>query len=117
MGNKNEYSETLNIKSYLFYLAIFFAISAAALYYIYIVFAEGANLELIFTFSSEIIISILVLLFFYFIFDGLRLYFVLKTLHAEVSFIEIYKLVFINLFVSNITPMATGGGVAQVYFL
>jgi len=117
MGNKNEYSESLNIKSYLFYLAIFFAISAAALYYIYIVFAEGANLELIFTFSSEIIFAILVLLFFYFIFDGLRLYFVLKTLNARVSFIEIYKLVFINLFVSNITPMATGGGVAQVYFL
>jgi len=114
---KNEYNKYLNLKSSLLYFALFAAISAAALYYIYAVFAEGANLELIFSFSFEVIISLAALLFFYFIFDGLRLYFVLKTLHADLPFFEVYKLVFINLFVSNITPMATGGGVAQVYFL
>jgi uncharacterized protein (TIRG00374 family) len=34
-----------------------------------------------------------------------------------VRFRHIMKLVFVNIFVSNITPLATGGGVIQVYFL
>jgi hypothetical protein len=117
MNEENELNQYLNIKNVLLYFSIFLAISAAVLYYIYKVFAEGANLERIFTFSSDIIFALFILLFFYFIFDALRLFCVLKTLQADISFLSVYKLVFINLFISNITPMATGGGVAQVYFL
>jgi hypothetical protein len=117
MNEESELEKYLNIKNALLYFSIFLVISAAVLYYIYKISAEGANLELIFTFSSNIIFSLLLLLFFYFIFDALRLFFVLKTLSADVSFLSVYKLVFINIFISNITPMATGGGLAQVYFL
>jgi hypothetical protein len=117
MNEESELEKYLNIKNALLYFSIFLVISAAVLYYIYKISAEGANLELIFTFSSNIIFSLLLLLFFYFIFDALRLFFVLKTLNADVSFLSVYKLVFINIFISNITPMATGGGLAQVYFL
>ncbi len=117
MNEESTSNQYLNIKNALLYFSIFLAISAAVFYYIYKVFAEGANLEMIFTFSSNIIFSLFALLFFYFIFDALRLFCVLKTLQADISFLAVYKLVFINIFISNITPMATGGGVAQVYFL
>nr|WP_254919169.1 lysylphosphatidylglycerol synthase transmembrane domain-containing protein [Oceanicola sp. 22II-s10i] len=53
----------------------------------------------------------------YFLADGLRLHFVLRTLEAPVSFRQVMPLVFVNIFFSNITPMATGGGFAQVYYL
>jgi len=49
--------------------------------------------------------------------DGLRLLFILKTLRAKIKFRFIAQLVFINIFISNITPFATGGGFAQIYFL
>jgi len=53
----------------------------------------------------------------YFLADGLRLYFVLRALEAPVAFGQILPLVFVNLFFSNITPMATGGGFAQIWYL
>src|SRR5699024_587532 len=49
--------------------------------------------------------------------DGLRLYFTLRTLGYKLPFKAIFRLVFINLFFSNITPMPTGGAFAQVWFL
>jgi uncharacterized protein (TIRG00374 family) len=53
----------------------------------------------------------------YFLSDGLRLYFVLRTIGARVKMREIFPLVFINILFSNVTPLATGGGFAQVWYL
>lgn len=53
----------------------------------------------------------------YFAADGLRLWFVLRSLGARVRLVQIVPLVFINLLFSNITPLATGGGFAQVVYL
>lgn len=61
--------------------------------------------------------SILLFLVIYFASDGLRLYFVLRTLGERVKIREIVPLVFINILFSNVTPLATGGGFAQVWFL
>ena len=36
---------------------------------------------------------------------------------SRITFAYIIKLVFINIFISNVTPLATGGGVVQVYFM
>ena len=36
---------------------------------------------------------------------------------SRIPFMYIVKLVFVNIFVSNVTPLATGGGVVQVYFM
>ena len=115
--NNNFIEKYFNIKNSLLYFGLFLLISAVSLYYIKRVFSQGSNLDIIFSFPTAILISLFVLLFFYFIIDGLRLYFVLKTLNAQISFWNVYKLVFINIFISNITPLATGGGFAQVYFL
>ncbi|TDO73354.1 hypothetical protein DFR79_1395 [Halanaerobium saccharolyticum] len=115
--NKNFIGKYFNIKTSLLYFGLFLLISAGTLYYIKNVFSQGSNLNIIFTFPDQILMALGGLLFSYFIIDGLRLYFVLKTLNAEISFWNVYKLVFINIFISNITPMATGGGFAQIYFL
>lgn len=115
--NKNFIDKYFNLKNSLLYFALFILISAVTLYYINKIYSQSSNLNVFFTFPTTIISSILGLLFFYYIFDALRLYFVLKTLKAQISFWNVYKLVFINIFISNITPLATGGGFAQVYFL
>lgn len=53
----------------------------------------------------------------YYLSDGLRLFFVLRTIGARVKIREILPLVFINILFSNVTPLATGGGFAQVWYL
>lgn len=115
--NNSFIDKYFNLKSSLLYFGLFVLISAVSMYYLNNFFAEGNNLDIIFSFSKNILVSILLLVFLYFILDALRLYFVLKTLKADISFWNIYQLVFINIFISNITPLATGGGFAQVYFL
>lgn len=118
MSNKKDrFNQIMDFRYALIYLALFLVVSAVALYIIYNLFAEGFNFQRILDFPFEVLAMLGVLLFFYFIFDGLRLFAILKTLEADITFFAIYKLVFINLFVSNITPLASGGGFAQVYFL
>lgn len=68
-------------------------------------------------FTWKLVIQLLILLCLFYTFDGLRLLFVFKTIGTEVSFILMLKLIFINVFASGVTPLATGGGFAQVYFL
>jgi len=67
--------------------------------------------------APHFLICVLLLLLLYFTADGLRLYFTLKALGHEIRGKSIAKLVFINFFFSNITPMATGGGFAQIWYL
>ncbi|WP_264373260.1 lysylphosphatidylglycerol synthase transmembrane domain-containing protein [Sinanaerobacter chloroacetimidivorans] len=68
-------------------------------------------------FSKELFVQIAILLPIYFIADTLRFYYTLKAINVNVPFKFIISLAFINIFVSNITPAATGGGFAQIYFL
>ncbi|PYE30862.1 hypothetical protein DFP83_11360 [Idiomarina fontislapidosi] len=67
--------------------------------------------------NPSILLSVLALLIVYFASDGLRLYFTLRALGYRVPAAAMSRLVFINLFFSNVTPMATGGGFAQVWYL
>jgi len=103
-------------KFYLF-LFLFLGVSFLSIYFIYK--KIGGNS---FTFDKQLLsfdflTYMLILLILYFLNDGLRLYFVLRSINEKVSFRDIFKLVFINIFVSNVTPMATGGGFVQVYYL
>lgn len=63
------------------------------------------------------VLPIASLLVVYFAADGLRLYFTLRALGEWLPLKRIFSLVFINIFFSNITPMATGGGFAQIWYL
>ncbi len=67
--------------------------------------------------SPRLILPCLGLLLLYWAADGLRLWFTLKALGHTVPLTAMLRLVFLNLYVSNITPLATGGGVIQVWFL
>ncbi len=117
MENSKSKLEELNIKRYLIYLVIFIVISVLTLYYIYRIFGQEASFLIFKDFTAPIIIGLFSLLLIYFVLDGLRLYFILRSLEIKISYWHIFKIVFINLFISNITPFASGGGVAQVYFL
>ncbi|MBU3145092.1 lysylphosphatidylglycerol synthase transmembrane domain-containing protein [Clostridium sp. CF012] len=63
------------------------------------------------------VLALCILLFFYFLLDALRFLYVLKALEIQVTLGYLVKLAFINMFLSNITPFATGGAFAQIYFL
>ncbi|MFP4155229.1 MAG: lysylphosphatidylglycerol synthase transmembrane domain-containing protein [Halothiobacillaceae bacterium] len=67
--------------------------------------------------SGQLVLASLALLLVYFIADGLRLWFTLRALGHSISLSAMARLVFLNIFISNITPLATGGGAAQVWFL
>lgn len=74
------------------------------------------------TFDARLIdpgtlVAVAALLAIYFIADGLRLHFTLRALGHRLPLITMFRLVFINLFFSNVTPMATGGGFAQIWYL
>ncbi|WP_211209284.1 lysylphosphatidylglycerol synthase transmembrane domain-containing protein [Hydrogenovibrio halophilus] len=67
--------------------------------------------------APTFLLAALGLLLVYFAADGLRLWCTLKALGYPIRARDMTQLVFLNIFVSNITPLATGGGVAQVWFL
>ncbi|MDP3387280.1 MAG: lysylphosphatidylglycerol synthase transmembrane domain-containing protein [Eubacteriales bacterium] len=67
--------------------------------------------------SKAVIIQLIAIMPVYFLMDALRLYYILKSIGVNVSLGYIAKLTFINIFISNVTPFATGGGIAQIHFL
>lgn len=102
----------------LFWFALLFiGLSVAGLYAVYSQVAGHAitwDARLI---SPRLILASLALLMVYFAADGLRLWFTLRALGQSIPLAAMARLVFLNIFVSNITPLATGGGVAQVWFM
>ena len=112
-----DYSKRASGKRLAMFSLLFVALTAAGLYAVYDLFAERTL-----TFDARLIapgtlLSVAGLLLVYFISDGLRLYFTLRALGHRLPLPAMFRLVFINLFFSNITPMATGGGFAQIWFL
>ena len=102
---------------YFLLAGIFFLIFFCTICFIHRYVAEGRLLLDSRLLSWKVVSSLAVLLVLYYLADGTRLYFVIRAIGSHVSFRYIMKLVFVNIFVSNVTPLATGGGVAQVYFL
>jgi len=97
--------------------ALFFSLSFTTLYFIHHYFADGQLRIPSSLLSTGVIGSLSILLALYFLADGLRLYCVIRAMGFRIAFAFIIKLVFVNIFVSNVTPFATGGGVVQVYFM
>ncbi len=99
-------------------LAVFFLlISGLGLLSVYHLFA-GQQLS----FDARLLmplplLAMTALVLLYFCADGLRLYYTLRALGYRVPIRLMVRLVFINLFFSNITPLATGGGLVQIWYL
>ncbi len=86
----------------------------------YLVFRELGLGTLVFDtrlLSWPVLAAAAALLLVYFAADALRLYFALGALGYYVSLAAIWRLVFINILFSNVTPMASGGGIGQVWYL
>lgn len=102
----------------LFWFALLFVgLSAAG---IWAVHSQVAGHEIVWDarlVGWRLILASLALLLVYFGADGLRLWFTLRALGHSIPLSAMARLVFLNIFVSNITPLATGGGVAQVWFM
>lgn len=102
---------------YAFWAVVFVALSVASFFGVYQVFAKvnvSFPTELL---SLPLFFDLVLLLTAYYLSDGLRLSFILKTMGYALPLKTIMRLVFINFFVSNVTPMASGGGFTQIYFL
>jgi uncharacterized protein (TIRG00374 family) len=111
------YRTNASAKRLAVFTLLFFVMTAAGLYAVYDQFA-GRTVS----FDSRLVapgtlMAVAALLLVYFTADGLRLYFTLRALGHRVPLPVITRLVFINLFFSNVTPMATGGGFAQIWYL
>ena len=107
-------------KQYIHYFTgslVFISLATLTLWLIFRGFEGAGTLYIPGIFTWKTGLQLIVLLSLYYIFDGLRLLFVFKTIGTEVSFFLMIKLIFINIFASGVTPLATGGGFAQIYFL
>ena len=97
---------------------LFFLLLVTLTFFLVFKGAKGAGslyVAAVFTFPALSMLAGLLVLFF--LFDALRLYFVFRAIGTRVAFLLMLKLVFINIFASGVTPLATGGGFAQIYFL
>ncbi|WP_150303504.1 lysylphosphatidylglycerol synthase transmembrane domain-containing protein [Pseudomonas saliphila] len=87
---------------------------------IWAVYQQMPNTSLSFDYrllSWQFLLAVSGLLGIYYLSDALRLYYTLRALDQQIALREVFRLVFVNIFFSNITPMATGGGVAQIWYL
>jgi len=67
--------------------------------------------------KGDTLLYLLICLLFYFFFDCARFYYILKSLNITIPIKLILKITFLNIFASNITPSASGGGFIQIYYL
>ena len=96
---------------------LFFTLSFVSVYFVHH-YVSGGQLQIPSSLISVNVIGCLaIILVLYFLADGLRLYCVIRAMGFRIALSHMVKLVFLNIFVSNVTPLATGGGVVQVYFM
>ncbi|MGC9518299.1 MAG: lysylphosphatidylglycerol synthase transmembrane domain-containing protein [Desulfuromonadaceae bacterium] len=97
--------------------ALFIGLTSAGMYTVYTQFARHSVSFDSRLLQPSVLIGLGGLLVIYFGADGLRLYFCIRTMGYRIPFRPMAKLTFLNIFFSNITPMATGGGFAQIWYL
>lgn len=102
---------------YILLFLFFILISYLSLVAVYHIASDRSSFLSLGIFSTGLFIQVAILLLVYFAADTLRFYYVLKAIHVSVPLKYMISLAFVNIFVSNITPSATGGGFAQIYLL
>ncbi|GAB4347117.1 MAG: YbhN family protein [Desulfobulbaceae bacterium] len=105
------------VTGYFALAGLFFLLSFGTVSLVHHVFSTGRFRIPPALLSADVMARLAVLLVLYYLADGLRLYSVLRAMGWTLPFSTLMKLVFVNIFVSSVTPLATGGGVVQVYFM
>lgn len=113
----NTTEQTPSYRRLLWFTLLFIGLSLAGVYTVYRQLAGEALQWDSRLLSPSALLGYLLLLVVYFSADALRLWFTLRALGERVPLLAMARLVFLNIFVSNVTPLATGGGFAQVWFL
>lgn len=101
---------------YTLFALIFIGVSIASIVVIYHK-TNSQHFNIFALFTWDVFVNLAILLLFYYLVDTLRFYYMFKALNVDVKFLYMFRLNFVNIFVSNITPFATGGGIGQIYFL
>lgn len=99
------------------FAVLFILFSGAGTYAVYVEFAARTIVFDPRLLDWELLVGVIGLLCIYFAADGLRLHYTLCALGHRLPLPQMFQLVFINIFFSNITPLATGGGFAQIWYL
>jgi uncharacterized protein (TIRG00374 family) len=102
---------------YLLLLAVFAVLSYFSLEAVFRLASDRSSFLSLGIFSSQMYALAILLLILNYVADAARFYFILKTIHVDVTIRQVIYLTLINYFTSNLTPFAIGGGVAQIYFL
>jgi len=102
---------------YLLMAGVFFLVSLLTIFLLHRYFLESRTLLDSRLLTTDVIAGLAVLLLLYYLTDGARLYMVVRAMGHHVPFGYIIKLVFVNIFFSNVTPLSTGGGFVQIYLL
>lgn len=105
----------LSTKKLMVFASIFVILTFLSIKFIGKVIGEGG--ELVHMDKISLLPLILIVSIVYYLLDAYRLYYILKVMEEKISYWYILKITFVNAFVSNITPMATGGGFLQLYLL
>lgn len=117
LDNNNYMITKTKILTYSIFTLIFIATSYLSVLFIQNHFSNKTSFFSFKSMSPIILLEVGVLFVLYFLLDALRFLYVMKTLQINSTLGYLVKLAFINMFLSNITPFATGGGFAQIYFL
>lgn len=116
-NNGNQGISRSKIVAYLLLTILFVVTSYLSLLFIYHFVSDKSSFLSLTFLTVPVLLQLVILLVVYFLLDLLRFLYILKTIGISVKFGYMIKLAFINMFVSSITPFATGGGFAQIYFL
>lgn len=99
------------------YLLIFLSILIITFY---IIFKNNNIIDIIDNIKKVNIFYIVIAIMVMFIFsmcEGINIRRVLRTLNVDISFIMAFKYALVGFFFSSITPSASGGDLAQLYFM
>lgn len=104
-------------KKYIILLFVFLIISGLSVLFVYNYFGNKELFLSLGFLTVPVLLQMGALLLVYFSLDTLRFYYILRTFKIKIPFLYIMKLSFINMFVSAITPLATGGRICTSVFL
>lgn len=106
-----------NKKSQIFGLVFILVLMAGSFIYVFKDQSISEIISAVLKVNPMFIISSIILMSFYVVCEGINIWIVMKELDKKTSFIKCIGYGFVGFYFSGITPSASGGQPAQVYFM